>query len=248
MPMSSSPLYLQIAQQLASEIAAGIYPVGSNLPTEADICSKHEVSRFTAREALRCLVDRGMIQRRVRIGSQVISTTPVTDYQPVAVNTNDLVALATDTYIDAGQGRTLVADEQLSQRVGCDDGAELFVFEGPRFRRGAADTPMCWSEQYLTGAWGASARKKMVEGSFTADAAAQARIEQVVVADTLNRDLAQKLMAEAGSAALVIIRKHFNLDDSFRAASVQIHPADRYQLHIPVAGTASAEDMEAAYA
>lgn len=77
--MASAPLYLRIAEGLARKIAFGVYPVGSQLPTEAELCATHEVSRSTAREAMRCLVDRGMISRRVRHGSRVISAAPIGD-------------------------------------------------------------------------------------------------------------------------------------------------------------------------
>ncbi len=38
--MASPPLYQQIALDLAGGIATGAYPVGSHLPTEAELCAK----------------------------------------------------------------------------------------------------------------------------------------------------------------------------------------------------------------
>ena len=242
--MASSPLYRKIAQELASEIAAGIYPVGSHLPTEADLCVMHEVSRFTAREALRCLVDRGMIQRRVPFGSQVISAAPVGNYQPVASGPEDLVALAVGTRIVDGTDGITTADEALTRRLGCALGTELFLFEGPRHLLNGSTLPLCWSEQYMPSAFNVAAREKMVRGTFTAGTAAQHRVEQIVTADVLDERLAARLEAEAGAPALVIIRRHFLPSGDFLAAGVQTHPANRYQLHIPVAGTASVEDTE----
>jgi len=242
--MASSPLYQQIAQELASEIATGAYPVGSQIPTEAEICAKHEVSRFTAREALRCLVDRGMISRRVRLGSRVISAVPVGDYRPVASNPEDLVAFATGTPIVGGEDSLITADEALTQRLGCALGTELFLFEGPRHLRGHSARPLCWSEQYIPNDVSPAAREQMVRGTFTAGAAAQLRVEQIVMADVLDERLAERLEAKADAPALVIIQRFFESSGDFLAASVQTHPGDRYQLRIPIAGTASVKEAE----
>lgn len=242
--MALAPRYLQIAQELAHEIASGTYPIGSQLPTEAKLCATHEISRSTAREALRCLVDRGMISRRVRFGSHVISAAPVADYRPVASNPEDLVALAAGTRIVGGQHRLVTADEVLAQRLGCGIGSELFLFEGPRYLRGSTVEPLCWSEQYMPKSLSAAARKKMVQGTFTAGAAAQHRVEQVVTAEVLDERTAQRLSAKPGAPALVIIRRHFQPSGAFLAAGVQTHPADRYELRIPVAGTAPFDENE----
>ncbi len=243
--MASPPLYMQIARELASEIATGGYPVGSHLPTEAELCASHEVSRSTAREALRCLVDRGMISRRVRHGSQVISAVPIGDYQPIASGPEDLVALAAGTRIVGGEDSLVTADAALAQRLGCTVGVELFLFEGPRHLRSRAAEPLCWSEQYIPSEFNAEAREKMVRGTFTAGAAAQHRVEQIVTADVLDARLAERLEAEPGAPALVIIRRHFQPSGAFLAAGVQTHPAERYQLRIPVSGTASVREAEA---
>ena len=45
--------YLQIARTLRKEIVDGVYPVGSQLPTEHQLCERFAVSRYTVREALR---------------------------------------------------------------------------------------------------------------------------------------------------------------------------------------------------
>ncbi len=242
--MASSPLYMQIAKGLASEIASGVYPVGSQIPTEAQLCTTHEVSRSTVREALRCLVDRGMISRRARYGSQVISPVPVGDYQPVASDPDDLVALATGTRIIGGKDSLVTADESLVQLLGCELGTELFLFEGPRYLRDRSSQPLCWSAHYMPSESSLKSREMMVLGTFTVGSAAQQRVEQIVTADVLDQCLATQLEAELGAPALVIIQRFFQPSGGFVAAGVQTHPADRYQLRIPVAGTAELAEGE----
>src|SRR5260370_16746422 len=50
---SDDPLYLQVVRALKDEIVSGVHPVGSQLPTEEELCERFSVSRYTVREALR---------------------------------------------------------------------------------------------------------------------------------------------------------------------------------------------------
>ena len=68
--------YLQIADVLKQKIQQGTYQVGQQLPTEKVICDQYEVSRYTARSALRYLIDLQMIERKQGSGSVVIATEP----------------------------------------------------------------------------------------------------------------------------------------------------------------------------
>jgi DNA-binding GntR family transcriptional regulator len=62
--VTDAPLYLQIAGTLRAAIVRGIYPVGSRIPTEEELCERFQVSRHTIREALRRLREDGLITSR----------------------------------------------------------------------------------------------------------------------------------------------------------------------------------------
>ena len=53
-----------MARTLRKEIVDGVYPVGSQLPTEHELCERFEVSRYTIREALRRLRDDNLVASR----------------------------------------------------------------------------------------------------------------------------------------------------------------------------------------
>ena len=71
--ISSEHRYLQIARTLRKEIVDGVYPVGSQLPTEYQLCERFAVSRYTVREALRRLREDNLVASRPRAGTRVIS-------------------------------------------------------------------------------------------------------------------------------------------------------------------------------
>ena len=64
--------YLQVARTLRKEIVDGVYPVGSQLPTEHELCERFAVSRYTVREALRRLRDDNLVSSRPRAGTMVV--------------------------------------------------------------------------------------------------------------------------------------------------------------------------------
>jgi DNA-binding GntR family transcriptional regulator len=65
------PLYRQISDRLRARILSGEWPADSIFPTELDLCVQESISRHTAREALRLLVEEGLLVRRRGAGSQV---------------------------------------------------------------------------------------------------------------------------------------------------------------------------------
>ena len=72
-PVEPRRLYLQIADQVRSLIAAGEFPPGSRLPAERELAKRFGVSRPTLREALIALEVEGYVL--VRPGSGILVTT-----------------------------------------------------------------------------------------------------------------------------------------------------------------------------
>ena len=77
--VESRRLYRQIADQLASLIAAGEFPPGSRLPPERELAGKLGVSRASVREAVICLELAGAVEVRVGTGIFVCAPRPKQD-------------------------------------------------------------------------------------------------------------------------------------------------------------------------
>ncbi|MEM1376311.1 MAG: GntR family transcriptional regulator [Pseudomonadota bacterium] len=65
------PLYVQIAELLSREIAAGIWPDASRLPTEAELAAQLNVAVGTLRKSLAILEERGLLERIQGSGTYV---------------------------------------------------------------------------------------------------------------------------------------------------------------------------------
>jgi len=62
----------QLTHTLGISIVKGLYPIGEGLPSEADICLEHEVSRSSTREAVKMLSAKGLIASRPKQGIRVL--------------------------------------------------------------------------------------------------------------------------------------------------------------------------------
>jgi len=69
---SPVPLYHQLAEQLTAAIERGSLAPGSLLGNEVDLAGRLGLSRPTVRQALRSLVDKGLLVRRRGVGTQVV--------------------------------------------------------------------------------------------------------------------------------------------------------------------------------
>ncbi|MDK1473829.1 GntR family transcriptional regulator [Streptomyces sp. 549] len=66
----------QIAEELRRAIARGRYPVGTTLPSEAELADVHQVSRGTVRQAVSALQSEGLIGSRQGARRVVLSAAP----------------------------------------------------------------------------------------------------------------------------------------------------------------------------
>jgi GntR family transcriptional regulator len=70
---SPVPLYHQLAEQLFSDIRAGIYSPGSKIPSEHQLAETFKLGRPTVRQATDSLIQRGLLTRRRGSGTFVRS-------------------------------------------------------------------------------------------------------------------------------------------------------------------------------
>ncbi|MBO0467426.1 GntR family transcriptional regulator [Enterococcus plantarum] len=71
-----SVLYLDVADQIKSDIMNGTYPVGSLLPTEAELEQLFDVSKITVRRAIELLSSEELVEKKSGKGTTVLSNRP----------------------------------------------------------------------------------------------------------------------------------------------------------------------------
>ncbi len=69
----ASPRYMQVAQDVASKIADGLYPVGEKIYARSSLASQYGVSSETARRAICVLADLGIVESTKGSGVTIVS-------------------------------------------------------------------------------------------------------------------------------------------------------------------------------
>src|ERR1700749_1490719 len=122
--ISGDHRYLQIARTLRKEIVDGVYPVGSQLPTEHQLCERFAVSRYTIREALRRLREDNLVTSRPRAGTRGVPRSPTSFYAKDAMSIDDLLAFAAGAQLTIESNEMVTIDEDIAARTGLQAGTQ----------------------------------------------------------------------------------------------------------------------------
>ncbi|MBV9749068.1 MAG: GntR family transcriptional regulator, partial [Acetobacteraceae bacterium] len=142
------PRYRQLAQTLLNEIQGGRYPLGSLLPTEHRLCKEFGASRFTVREAIRQLVQLGLVDRQRGVGTRVRAASAVSGYRQEMQRLSDLHQYSAETEFEVLHSAPVEVDQDLAQVLRAKPGQVWLRIEGVR-RAGAGPLPICFTEIYI---------------------------------------------------------------------------------------------------
>ena len=145
---AESPLYLKIQAELKARVISGRYAVGAALPTEADLCAEFAASRYTIREALRGLTASGLVSRRPRVGTIVLSPAPPSHYVQSIGAIEDLFQVAVETHYVLRSTKPVALDHDLAKQVGGSAGETWLRVSGVRWDR-PGGSPICYIESYV---------------------------------------------------------------------------------------------------
>jgi GntR family transcriptional regulator len=226
--------YLQVARTLRKEIVDGVYPVGSQLPTEHELCERFSVSRYTVREALRRLRDDNLVSSRPRAGTLVVPRPATGSYVQDVMSINDLLAFATGAQFTIESVKMTSIDDELAQRTGLTSGEEWLAVRGFRQAEGA-ETPICWTEYYINRTFAGLGRLlqrhtgpifPLIEDLFGVSIV---EVHQEISAVLLAPALAERLKIDAGTPALEMQRTYKTSDGEVAQVTVNTHPASRFR-------------------
>ena len=144
---TKTPRYAEIFEALRTEIAHGEHAVGALLPSEASLCKRFDVSRFTVREALRRLQADGLVSRVQGAGSRVLRDTPSGAFVQNYRSMSDLTQFAEETNLDVLGTKDTLLDPDLANRLGANAGDPWLSIRG--VRRMANGEPLALVESFV---------------------------------------------------------------------------------------------------
>jgi DNA-binding GntR family transcriptional regulator len=212
---SYEPAYAQLATILRRQIAEGIFRPGDQLPSEAQLCQRYDVSPMTVRRTINLLADQGVVSTAQGRGTFVRAI----ELSSATFNLHelqDLFADTSNTEIRLLDARIVSADEETACRLKVDAGKPVIYIRRLLLRH---QKPLFYHRGYLV----YDPRRPIVEaemdstslqGLFTnADQTILKRGELTVRAILLNEEEAQLLQAASPSAAFSLEHIFYDFDD-----------------------------------
>ncbi len=155
----STPLYQQVRERLLERISSGELAVGDRLEPEVELALEYDVSRATMRNAIRDLVQNGLLTRRPGVGTMVVRSAP-------EVRSTRLDSLIESVCAGAEQAQLLVLDSSLAagpaevtSSLGLDPDARLLKVL--RLCKSAGE-PIALSTAWIPASLGISAAEALV--------------------------------------------------------------------------------------
>jgi len=225
--------YRDIATKLQKEIRLGRYPIGKLLPTETELMARHSASRQTVREALRILMDQGLIVRRAGLGSVIIATEPPVLFTHSVKSLGEWLRYSNETYRDVVASRDIVADRKLAALLKCEPGKHWFLIEAIR-RADQFAAPLGWTEIYVLRKF-AGVVKRSDHGRTPVHEQVAKMFGQTteyaqmeIFARAMPATLAKALRVKAGSPALTVVRRYYGVREELFEVTVTTHPEGCY--------------------
>ena len=150
--MANSVKYLEVCEQLRSDILSGKYKVGELLPPELSFCQELNIGRSTLRRALEMLTEEGLVSSRQGRGTMVISSgsknNPITASQhhvmhlkPRLPKGAPCIYTHSPLVIDA-----VYASREVAEQMELDEGSRVFRVQRLRY---VNDMPYCYIVNYI---------------------------------------------------------------------------------------------------
>jgi GntR family transcriptional regulator len=233
----AAPRHRSIADSLRKNIREGRYKVGSQLPTEEQLCEIFRASRPTLREALRSLTEDGLIVRRRRSGSTVVASQSPTVLAHMVASIEGLLNYPTETFRKTIETKYIDADCELASRLKCSPGATWFHIAALRYPK-AIDVPLCWTDMYIMPKYASVVRHRAHETLMVADQITEmfgevaSRIQIEVASGVIPARVARALRVKAGSSALNVVRRYTGQSGEVFETTFSIHPAERFTYQV----------------
>jgi GntR family transcriptional regulator len=227
------PLYKSLANTLEQRIYNGDWPVGSALPTEADLCKNFQASRHTLRHALQILEANGLIFRRQGAPTQIISRKKLRRFTQSFNSPVDILSYPRDTYRVNLVEEYIELDQAQSDAITGPVGSSWYHIGGIR-KRLETEEIIAWSDIYILPQFAALTTDpehpqvmvfEQIEKKYGARIE-RAELDVYVLGATAA--IAEHLKLKSGDPCLVIIRRYFDDQDKLFEVTMTYHPEGKY--------------------
>lgn len=231
------PRYAQVAADLRAAIRRGDFGRDEQMPTEAELCAKYGVSRFTVREALRQLQNEKLIRRKRGSGTVVDIDGGDVLRQSISDVKELLQYAAGSTFQFESKGEVVLSAKQ-ARELCVTVGERWFLFTGLRVMAGHS-RPIAATEAYIHRDFAAivprlKAGATIFQQIERLSGRHIAKVTQDIRAIGANDRDAALLGVPRRSPCLRILRCYFDARGELIEMSASVHPGNlfTYSMHI----------------
>ncbi|MCM2676998.1 GntR family transcriptional regulator [Alkalicoccobacillus plakortidis] len=141
-----SPLYRKIAQQMKEEISKGEWKEGNAIPTELMLSETYQASRVTVRQAIKVLVQQGLLYKIQGSGTYVSEHKYEHNIYELTGFTEEMRALNKNIINKVLTFSVVEPEERIVQALGLEEGEKVYYI---RRQRWADDIPLIVEDTYL---------------------------------------------------------------------------------------------------
>jgi GntR family transcriptional regulator len=230
------PRYQALADEISRRIEQGAYPVGTLLPSEAELCEHHRVSRHTVREATRVLQELGLVARHQGLGTRIQSLKAPSRYVLAMDAIPDLWEYVKNTELKVVRRKLVKARDALTPLPGAQSSDTWRLLEAVRFEKSGA--PIAWKQVYIDARYDAVAADvgkrtvpiySLIEERY---GVRTHKVRQEISAMAIPAEAAATLKVKPGSSGLAILRHYVGADDRVFEVTMSIYPADRFRYSV----------------
>lgn len=221
------PRYRQLAEDIRSDILSGRLKPGDHIPTEMELCAHHQVSRHTARDALRILTEEGLLTRRKGSGT-VVQEQKAPAFAQSLSDFDSILQYARDAAFELMNSRKARREELHTHGLT----GEYVRLEGLRGMDG--QPPLALTRIFALRELCPDAETlATLDGSISewieqVHGIGVARVTQRMEAVALGGDEAKLLGVKPTSPALRTVRRYRDHQDQTILLSESLHPAGRF--------------------
>jgi DNA-binding GntR family transcriptional regulator len=226
-----------ITNCLIDQIRTKYYPIGSVLPTEQELQQKFNASRYAVRESLRELVAMGLISRKPKTGSVVVSSHEERSFVQSHGSINDLFTYIKNSKLIVIESSEICVSENQFDDFALPIGAIWKKVKVIRQKIRPA-LPLVASEIYVPVVY---SRIEAYLGSLKVPIYVLlekitgfkiTKVDQRISGCLISKSQSKYLGVRSGSAGLNIVRHYYGMQNKLLLVTNSIYRADQYTYQV----------------
>lgn len=144
--ITAQPRYQTIYTNIRKSIRDGLYPTGTMMPTEIDLCTQYGVSRTTVRKAMSMLEQEGFISIRQGRGTEVLDLSTTQNLGNISSITETLKNKGYKVKVDSMSIQAITCPKHLVEPFALQPEDQIFMVERLVL---ADDIPVAYIRNYV---------------------------------------------------------------------------------------------------